>query len=229
MADLLPENASEVERAYDRVTGRVDAIPVAVAALWHVDTCPEEHLAWLAWAFSVDEWNPAWPESQKRGAIRAAFDVHRAKGTLHAVRAALEPLGLEIGVTEWFDLEPPGAPYTFSMEARSSVDAPVSSPEALRLLLASVEHTKSLRSHLIGIQVTTGANAKLSVGSAPSVGVDLTLAYGGPVAPSWVTRARRAAAPLIVSTITVEYGGPLDGGTDPDQREFTLEFTREFA
>ncbi|MFN3624614.1 MAG: phage tail protein I [Hyphomicrobium sp.] len=87
--DLLSPNATAYERALAGATGRLSDIPVPIADLWRWDTCPEEHLPWLAWAMSVDLWNDNWPIERKRNLIRESFDLHRRKGTLYTIERYL--------------------------------------------------------------------------------------------------------------------------------------------
>ena len=86
MATLLPPNATPLERALEADGAQLGDIPVPIDTLWIPETCPAALLPWLAYSVSVDLWNPDWPESVKRQVIAAAFDVHRIKGTLGAVR-----------------------------------------------------------------------------------------------------------------------------------------------
>ena len=90
---LLPPNATQIETAVEAALTRLDAIPVAISDLWNPDTCPVQFLPLLAWAFSVDTWNAAWPEDEKRDTIRASIAIHRMKGTRASVRAALDAAG----------------------------------------------------------------------------------------------------------------------------------------
>lgn len=70
---------------------------------------PVHLLPYLAWAFSVDRWDRNWPEETKRQVIRDAWLIHRHKGTISALRRAVEPLGYLIEVKEWWQLnEEPG-------------------------------------------------------------------------------------------------------------------------
>jgi phage tail P2-like protein len=89
---LLPSNATAIERRLDQTAARF-APQALVPHLWNADTCPEVFLPYLAWALSVDEWDPTWGEERKRDAIREADYIHRHKGTLGAVRRALAVLG----------------------------------------------------------------------------------------------------------------------------------------
>jgi len=93
VSNLLPPNASLQEHALDDATARIGEPPVDIAKLWNAQTCPIDLLPWLAWAVSVDEWDETWTESQKRETVDASYDVHRYKGTPHAIKAALGALG----------------------------------------------------------------------------------------------------------------------------------------
>ncbi|WP_441228017.1 phage tail protein I [Tardiphaga sp. 20_F10_N6_6] len=113
---LLPPNATDQERAIDLATARLADMPVPVRDAWNPDTCPAQLLPWLAWAFSVDEWQNDWTEAQKRGVIKNSLYVHKHKGTLSALRGALAPLGYTINIIEWYADTPVGEPYTFRLE-----------------------------------------------------------------------------------------------------------------
>lgn len=93
MTSLLPINATSAELALEKATERVDAIPVPIHQLWSAESCPVELLPWLAWALSVDEWDPNWSEATKRAVIAASFEVHSRKGTVSSVRRHLASMG----------------------------------------------------------------------------------------------------------------------------------------
>lgn len=113
---LLPPNSTPLERAIEAALARrVDVIPMPIRTLWNPDTCPAHLLGWLAWAQSVDVWDDDWSEALKREAIRAAFFVHRHKGTVGAVRRALAALNIGLEIAEWFDTG--DAPGTFRIDA----------------------------------------------------------------------------------------------------------------
>ena len=94
MADLLPPNATPLEQAWSEAIGqRLDRIEVPLRSLWDPQTCPLPLLPWLAWALSVDAWDPAWDEQTKRRVVSEAIAVHRVKGTTGSLRRALDALG----------------------------------------------------------------------------------------------------------------------------------------
>lgn len=115
VARLLPGNATELERLAAQALAQIERVPVPLRDLWNPDACPVALLPYLAWAFSVDRWSQAWPESAKRNAIKAAYFIHSRKGTIGALRRVVEPLGYLIEVREWWEELPLGVPGTFRL------------------------------------------------------------------------------------------------------------------
>lgn len=114
MTSLLPLNSTVLERGLEAAADESPAIPLRT--LYNPDTCPAELLPQLAWAWSVDRWDEKWPEAVKRSVIRSAFYVHSHKGTIGALRRAVEPLGYLIEVREWWQTVPVGVPGTFALQ-----------------------------------------------------------------------------------------------------------------
>src|SRR5690348_8371423 len=112
---LLPPNATAQERALSETIARVSDVPVPVREMYRADVISEDLLPWLAWAFSVDEWDTNWTADQKRAAVQSSVYVHQHKGTIGALRQALDALGYTIETQEWFQLTPQGDPYTFGL------------------------------------------------------------------------------------------------------------------
>lgn len=100
MSDLLPRNATPMERAVDAAAARLDELEVPVRDLWNPARCPLALLPWLAWALGVEAWNPGWPGAVKRQACAEAFEVHREKGTAAALRRILRLIGAVYEYTE---------------------------------------------------------------------------------------------------------------------------------
>jgi phage tail P2-like protein len=90
---LLPPSATPQERALEEATYRMADIPVAIRDTWNPCTCPTHLLPWLAWAFSVDEWDARWSEEAQRETIRNATTVHRHKGTIWSIKKAISDAG----------------------------------------------------------------------------------------------------------------------------------------
>ena len=161
-AHLLPPSATHAEVALSRAMSRLADVEPQCRQMWNPATCPPEHLPWLAWAFSVDEWNTAWTEAQKRGAIEASYTVHRHKGTAGAVRDALSALGYAIEMSEWFQWTPVGDPYTFGVFGELGDQGAVLSmyDDIERVALA----TKNVRSWLAWIRLRATRRGAFYIG-----------------------------------------------------------------
>lgn len=145
-ADLLPPNATPQERAIT-ISGTQTRAPggQVIANLWNPQTCPADLLPWLGFALSVEGWDTNWTEQQKRDAIAASVEVHRVKGTVGAVKRALQAIGYEVYINE-----ETGQPYTFRLQvdiSEKGASDPAIYDEAERIALA----TKNARSHLTGV------------------------------------------------------------------------------
>lgn len=155
MSDLLPLNATDQERALSEAIGR--DVPVVVRETWNPDTCPAALLPWLAWAFNVDTWDATWTEAQKRGVIKNSVAVHKQKGTIGALRTALDGLGYDINVTEWFQKTPAGDPYTFSI-GLDVEQTGIPSGAAFDKIVEVAKSVKNLRSYLDGVEIRGKSN-----------------------------------------------------------------------
>lgn len=144
MSDLLPINATKQERALSMTTARAGSVPVPVGELWDPYTCPLAVLPWLAWSLSVDPWDSTWSEGQKREAIAESIAVHRVKGTIGALKRALQAIGYECVVNDQT-----GTPYVFrvgiDVTTGAAVEQAYAQAEAIALKV------KNARSHLLSI------------------------------------------------------------------------------
>lgn len=165
-ARLLPANATELERLAAEALAQIDRVPVPLRQLWNPDTCPVEMLPYLAWAFSVDRWSQAWPESAKRAAIRAAYFIHAHKGTIGAMRRVVEPLGYLIEVHEWWEEVPQGVPGTFRLLV-GVLDTGITD-EMYQELTWLIDDAKPLTRHLVGLAIS------LDIAGTENIGVVLT-------------------------------------------------------
>lgn len=160
---LLPNTYPATERAIDERLDAVCGLDFPNADLFNPDLCPAHLLGYLAWALSVDEWDDAWAESIKRNVCRMAMEVHRHKGTKHAIVQALASLDAAVDMVEWF--EQGGAPYTASLVAYAgnNLDAggnTLLTPALQEKLWRVVNAAKNARTH-IDFSVGVGAVTKL--------------------------------------------------------------------
>jgi phage tail P2-like protein len=172
---LLPANATEAERAMEQATARIGNVPVPARYMWSPQNCPVALLPWLAWAFSVDTWDPLWTEAQKRAAIAASYGVHRQKGTVGAVRSALAALGMNLDIVEWWEETPKGVPYTFRVSI--NVDQGSATQEQIIKLLEVVNSSKNLRSHMLGVDVQVNTGADLVFAGVTMIGNEINIQF----------------------------------------------------
>lgn len=165
---LLPRTSVRLERLAAQALADIRRVPIPLRQLYDPDACPVELLPYLAWTFSVDRWDPAWPEAAKRAAIRAAYFIHQHKGTIGALRRVVEPLGYLIEVQEWFQTEPSGKPGTFALKVGVTDEG--ISEETYRELTRLIDDAKPLSRHLTGLAISLGATGMAHVA---------TLAYDG--------------------------------------------------
>lgn len=154
----LPLNASSLERELEQLDTAYDGIVLPIFYLLRPDLCPEPLLGHLAWALSVDEWDTEWAESTKREVIAASADVHRRKGSIGAVRRALNAAGYgdaEIVERHGWDFYNGAAAHDGSLkyeeldhwaEYRVRLDRPISQRQAdqVRKLLEAVAPVRAL-------------------------------------------------------------------------------------
>ncbi|MGK4638360.1 phage tail protein I [Pseudomonas aeruginosa] len=161
---LLPRNASELERLAAQALADIQRVPIPLRTLCNPDTCPANLLPYLAWAFSVDSWSSAWPESARRGAIRSAFFIHSRKGTIGALRRVVEPLGYLIEVREWWQQAPAGIPGTF--ELLVGVLETGITEEMYEELTWLIDDAKPLTRHLVGLAISLESTGSVRLGAA---------------------------------------------------------------
>ncbi|MDO3621804.1 phage tail protein I [Ralstonia pseudosolanacearum] len=172
-ATLLPPNATPLERRAAQAGARIERVPVPLRDLWNPATCPAELLPFLAWSFSVDRWNPAWPLATKRAVTAAAYFVHRKKGTIGALRRAVEPLGFLIRVIEWWQTNPPGPRGSFRLEVgvlQTGIDEAMYA-ELERL----IDDAKPCSRPMLGLQISIEARGTQATSAAAYLGDVLTV------------------------------------------------------
>ncbi|WP_460052695.1 phage tail protein I [Pseudomonas sp. H1_A05] len=162
MKSLLPLNSTQLERAVEAAIDETTEIPLRT--LYNPDTCPAHLLYQLAWAWSVDRWDEAWPEDVKRSVIRSSFYVHAHKGTIGALRRVVEPFGYLIEVVEWFQTEPKGVPGTFALKIGVS-DGGISE-ETYQELTWLIDDARPVSRHMTGLAISLETTGHLNIGVA---------------------------------------------------------------
>ena len=174
MSKLLPPNATPFEHAFEDAFSRISDVPTPAKTFNNPLEAPAVVLPWLAWEESVDDWDISWTEDQKRAVIQASYKVHCHKGTIGGLEAALGVLGFNVRIQEWFNMQPPGAPYTFKIFIETA-NAEVSN-EHLKKLFTIIRNNKNLRSHLIESSLIVTSELQALVTSVVQVGNEFEFA-----------------------------------------------------
>jgi phage tail P2-like protein len=200
-ATLLAPKSTALQRAIAQACAPLGDIPVPIRTLLNPDACPVSFLPHLAWAFSVDRWDDAWPEETKRAAIKSAYFIHRYKGTVAAVRRVVETLGYLVKIDEWWQTEPKGPRGTFALEVGVS-DSGIT--DELRAELERlIEDAKPKSRHLTGLAISmkVGVTEHIAVGAYHGEELTVYPYLHGVIATTM--RQGFAAIAHIVDTMTV--------------------------
>lgn len=172
--DLLPPNATPAERRLATVAANACDLPVEVLrTLWDPHTCPAWRLPSLAAERSVERWDENWPEATKRKVIANAPFVHRHKGTVGALRRAVEPLGYLIRVLHWYQEIPTATPGTFKLDI--GVLYTGITEQMYAELERLIDDAKPLTRHLTGMAISMETRGQIYLGAACYLGDELTI------------------------------------------------------
>ncbi|AZC81183.1 phage tail protein I [Pseudomonas chlororaphis] len=169
MKSLLPLNSTLLERGVEAATEEVTEIPLRT--LYNADICPVHLLPYLAWAWSVDRWDPSWAESVKRAAIKASYYIHAHKGTIGALRRVVEPLGYLIEVIEWWQTQPEGVPGTFALKV--GVLETGITDEMYRELERLIDDAKPVSRKLTGLAISLETTGQIHIGACITDGDEI--------------------------------------------------------
>lgn len=245
MSSLLPQNATKQEEDIEASIQRSSGINIDIDLLWSPLKSPAVALPWLAWAFSVDQWDYTWTEEEKRSIVANAYLLHRRKGTPAAVKSVVDIIFGQGEVLEHWDFD--GDPYTFKILTEGKLQ----SDEDYKKLIRLVDSTKPARSHLVAVQIDSTGNQELKLGFYqmmginynvnPSVNSDLEvhnirlgiyLHNGQEYGVGLTTRGAVSETNLIFASIA--HLGSITDITIPDyvsdikRRSFTDDFSEEF-
>jgi phage tail P2-like protein len=153
---VLPPNRSLLEAGLDLAFDKLlERIQPPFPALMDPQTTPAEFLPYLAADRGVNEWSASGSEAEKRATVAGAWSVKRLAGTRHALALAVHGLQMRPQVTAWYEMSPPGAPYTFDVIAWA--DRPFDEATNARLdqRLANAKSERDLLTIRIGLSATS--------------------------------------------------------------------------
>ena len=153
LKDLLPENLSRdetVSRAAEAIDPhlRILAGCTRLASVFaRLDELTSAQLDHLAVQFRVAVWNSLWEREKKLAVIRATIETKRRRGTLLAVKEAIASIVSPFEITEWWQQEPKGEPYTFGVTIPLDDIGKDLTAEEQEEIFDLIYEAKSIRSH----------------------------------------------------------------------------------
>lgn len=153
LSQLIPENLvkdSNVKACADAldlplhdVSNKVD-IPSIYLRLGELTSEQLDHMA-AAWDASV--WRQSWPINIKRSVLNNVILEKKKRGTLGAVKKAIETIGSYTSITEWWQETPKGTPHTFKVIASLNNYESVLESDLQEDLFGLIDDAKPVRSH----------------------------------------------------------------------------------
>ncbi|MGN0887229.1 MAG: phage tail protein I [Candidatus Spyradenecus sp.] len=153
LADVLPGSLAH-DQTVRPAAAAIDPQLTAVAGLvdmpalyTQLDRLPSLALDHLAMQFDLTVWRDSWSLTMKRRVLKNALYEKANKGTVKAVKNALDALGSDAVIKEWWETEPKGTPHTFSIVATQTNSGEIVDSELQEDIIATINDTKPLRSH----------------------------------------------------------------------------------
>lgn len=162
LSDILPDSiakdaqVSAAATAIDPYLAAVASgreIPAIYASLSRLTGRQLDHIA-TQWDVRV--WRESWTDDLKRSVLSTAIIDKRKKGTVAAVKGALESISSIATIEEWWQKTPKGTPHTFTVYATVSEFEGTLDSELQEDILALIDDNKPLRSHYDFVLQTTG-------------------------------------------------------------------------
>lgn len=153
LSQLVPENlvkdsnvkasADALDPALQEVSGKVDIPSIYI----RIDTLTSEQLDHMAAAWDASVWRQSWPIQIKRNVLHNVILEKRKRGTLGAVKKAIETIASFTDLTEWWQETPKGIPHTFKVIASLNNYEGVLESDLQEDLFGLINDAKPVRSH----------------------------------------------------------------------------------
>ena len=153
LSQLIPENlvrdsnvkasADALDSSLQDVSKKVDIPSIYI----RIDTLTSEQLDHMAAAWDASVWRQSWPIQIKRNVLNNVILEKRKRGTLGAVKKAIETIASFTDLTEWWQETPKGTPHTFKVIASLNNYEGVLESDLQEDLFGLIDDAKPVRSH----------------------------------------------------------------------------------
>lgn len=167
LLDLVPDNLAEDQNVYassiaiDPELKAVSEQLMVPAIFSRIDELSSDELDHIAWQLDSKVWRDSWPLHLKQSVIRTVISEKSKKGTLSAVKKAVESLGSAVIIREWWQQSPLGTPHTFTVTISVNDIPGQASAQTQADLILRIDDVKPVRSHYtftVATQASGGLN-----------------------------------------------------------------------
>lgn len=200
-SDLLPPNATPLERGLAGTAARIDGVPQPLPALARPGDAPANVLPWLAWGLSVFRWDAGWSEARRRATVAGAIADHKSRGSRASMDILLADYDARLSLTEWHEPGGSGVPRSFTVSLPlNGADPAHTTASFSNRLLADIDLTKPAGTRPI-LRQDAMASASLPITVAGRAALHVR---------SFAPFAEPDASDLL--KLQTEYGEPIEGG-----------------
>ena len=153
LSEIIPENlvkdsnvkasAEALDPSLQEVSRNVDIPSIYV----RINSLTSEQLDHMAAAWDASVWRQSWPIQIKRRILNNVILEKRKRGTLGAVKKAIETIASFTSLTEWWQETPKGTPHTFKVIASLNNYEGVLKSDLQEDLFGLIDDAKPVRSH----------------------------------------------------------------------------------
>ncbi|WP_137034489.1 phage tail protein I [Klebsiella pneumoniae] len=158
---LMATGSSVLEQRAAAACASISDLSVPLRDLWNPWKCPAKFLPYLAWAFSVDNWDESWSELEKRTVISESFRLHQRKGTIAAIRQVVEKMGYSMSIEEWWHVADPAGTFRLEVDINDIGITTRILDELTRL----INDAKPVSRHMAQFNISTKVHGNIHVGS----------------------------------------------------------------
>lgn len=153
LSEIIPENlvkdsnvkasAEALDPSLQEVSRNVDIPSIYV----RINSLTSEQLDHMAAEWDASVWRQSWPIQIKRRILNNVILEKRKRGTLGAVKKAIETIASFTSLTEWWQETPKGTPHTFKVIASLNNYEGVLESDLQEDLFGLIDDAKPVRSH----------------------------------------------------------------------------------
>lgn len=153
LEELMPhtlrrdQNVLNSARALDPELQALAGLSDMPAIFANLEKLTSKQLDHLGYSFDSAVWRDTWPVEVKRSMLIKIMREKRLRGTVSAVKEALNAVQSNAQIVEWWETTPKGTPHTFRIYVTQSAISGVVSADMQNDIIALIDDAKPLRSH----------------------------------------------------------------------------------